>query len=181
MAEVALVMRQGVHQVFVAGIHGAAGALLLGCQPGQDATLYVGEVCRSHSPYIASSSTTSKASTDHRVDALGFHARQVRPHLVAVVLAEVMQQHGAVDSLRHGQPGGQHVVAEATLETLAGGHRASYRFMNSYLITGGVRAEHRLCLSYEFINLCYRRRVRALPHTTASVCSTAAVSGHSMR
>jgi hypothetical protein len=42
MAHVALLSAQGAHQVLMAGAHGAAGALLLDRQPGQDAALQNG-------------------------------------------------------------------------------------------------------------------------------------------
>jgi hypothetical protein len=74
------------------------------------------------------------------VDAPGLHALQVRPDLLQMVLAEVIEQYRPLGPLRYGQPGGQQGATGPTLETLAGGHRAPYHVMNSYLITGYVRA-----------------------------------------
>jgi hypothetical protein len=39
MAEVALVMHQGLRQLLIAGSHGTLDPLLTGLQPGQDAVL----------------------------------------------------------------------------------------------------------------------------------------------
>jgi hypothetical protein len=47
-------------------------------------------------------------------DAFSLHALQVRPHLVGMVLAEVVEQHGAIGALGHQQLGGQDVAAKAT-------------------------------------------------------------------
>jgi hypothetical protein len=48
----------------------------------------------------------------HGVDVLGAHARQVRPHLVGVLLAEVGEQHRAVRALGRRQPAGQDPAAD---------------------------------------------------------------------
>jgi hypothetical protein len=123
-------------------------------------------------------SNTVVFSLDHLVglgchggDTLGPHALQVRPHLVWMVLAEVIEQHRRLGSLGHRQPGGQDGAAEPLLETLAGGHRAPYHVMNSYLITRCVRAGRRSNMNYELIIHCHRLRAHLL-RQQCRVCVT---------
>jgi len=59
------------------------------------------------------------------VDTFGFHALQVRPELVHVLLAEVAEEQGAVGGLRPREVGVEHGAAEAAAIALTGGHRSS--------------------------------------------------------
>jgi hypothetical protein len=67
---------------------------------------------------------------DHAVDALGFHARQVQPELVQVLLAQVPEQKRAVRGLRPREVGVEHgatVSAAVTFLGVAHEYRRSSR------------------------------------------------------
>jgi hypothetical protein len=65
------------------------------------------------------------------VDTFGFHAREVRPELVQVLLAQVAEEQGAIGRLRPREVGVEHGAAETAAVALTWGHRSSSPRSNS--------------------------------------------------